>query len=88
MMSSAQRSPREQDSSSNTKNSFNKSDERMIVLQFIGLLSGFAPLGTMRSGAKICCILKQEKNKKAVSTFPLRPVSDGIKVGTPQYVIV
>ena len=42
---------------------------------------GRRPLGPMHSGREITSSPKQ-KNKKAVSTTPLRPVSDGIKMET------
>ena len=63
-------SPRQESSSSNQIKFFKTLDKKR------GLSSGFAHWGPTHSSTEFTPSPKQEKNKKAVSTSPLRPVSD------------
>ena len=82
MMSSI--SPREEQSSSKAKKSFLQRlyNEHMTSLQAGGLSSGIDHLGLMHSATDFTPSLKQEKNMKAMSNSPSRPITDGITMET------
>ena len=76
-------SHREVKSSPKVKKSFKTLyDECIILLQAGGLSSGFDHLGLRHRDTDFNPSPKQEKNKKAMSTSPSRPASDGITMGT------
>ena len=80
MMSSV--SPREEQSISRAKKSLKTSnDEHMISVQTEGLSSGFDHPGLMHSDTDFTLSARKEKNKKAMTNSPSRPMSDWIIMG-------
>ena len=53
----------------------------MTLLQADGLTSGFEQLGLMHSDTDFTLSPKQERNEKAMSISPSRPMPDGKTMG-------